>query len=210
MNTADKEINIWENASRPSSPSVDRPSRPSAVSRSSQDSGFGLSRHHDEGSIADSLISNEDGISGRYKRRRRSYGDEEGEARRYPIDLESPVQKSTNASSSDNEHKTLRQNIEKDRTLNQSPSSSSEGMEIDKAASDCELTDDEETTLTKQDRSRRRRRKKSNTSLTKSIAGIDKTSRHERKLADLKVLKNSAINALLIGLWFVHCGALPN
>ena len=63
------------------------------------------------------------------------------------------------------------------------------------------LTDDEETGLTRVDKGKRRRRKRRHTLLDERIAGGLGTSKQERKVADLNVLKSSAINALLIGSW---------
>lgn len=88
----------------------------------------------------------------------------------------------------------------------QSLHSASDEMELDKMASDSELTDDEETGLTNQHRTRRKRRKRKNTSLDERVARgthDNKTSKHDRKLADMSVLKSSAVNVLLIGLWLV-------
>ena len=67
--------------------------------------------------------------------------------------------------------------------------------------SEYELTDDEESEFTSFDKTRRKRRKP--TDLYERIAGARNPSKNERKLADLNVLKNSAVNALLIGLWYV-------
>ncbi|MCJ1436884.1 Triose-phosphate Transporter [Xylographa pallens] len=65
------------------------------------------------------------------------------------------------------------------------------------------LTDDEETGLTRVDKGKRRRRKRRHTLLDERIAGGAGTSKQERKVADLNVLKSSAINALLIGSWYL-------
>ena len=73
------------------------------------------------------------------------------------------------------------------------PSSDEEGM-----VSEYELTDDEESGLASADKIRRKRRKPTN--LHERVVGVGKP---EQKLADLKVLRNSAVNALLIGLWYV-------
>ncbi|MCJ1249252.1 Triose-phosphate Transporter [Trapelia coarctata] len=75
--------------------------------------------------------------------------------------------------------------------------------ESDGPSSEEEVTDDEEAGLTKADRGRRRRRKGRHTSLDERVSGSPKISKKERKLADLSVLKSSAINALLIGLWYL-------
>ena len=104
------------------------------------------------------------------------------------------------------EHKTLLNILGDHRISSQSLHSTDDEMELDKLASDFDLTDDEETGLTNQHRTRRKRRKGKNTLLDKRVAEgphDDKASQHDRKLADMNVLKSSAINALLIGLWLV-------
>lgn len=65
------------------------------------------------------------------------------------------------------------------------------------------VADDEETGLTKPERGRRRRRKRRHTLLDERIAGDVKSTKEERKVADMNVLKSSIVNVLLIALWFV-------
>ena len=104
------------------------------------------------------------------------------------------------------EHETLLSTSGDQRIYNPSLQSTDDEMELDKLASDFELTDDEESGLTNQHRTRRKRRKGKITTLDDRVAEggqDDKTSKHDRKLADMSVLKSSAINALLIGLWLV-------
>ena len=204
MNTRDQERNHWETADSSPLPSANSPSRLSIASHSSQDRDLRHSGHRDGDSLADSYMPDTDGTPERYKRRRRSYTNEETEARRRSTDFQPELWKSSGTLSDNEEHKTLLKNPEEARTSSQSSRSISEDMEMDKMASDYELTDDEETGLTKQDKSQRRQRRRRNTLLDETITGDDKTSKHERKLADINVLKNSAINALLIGLWFVY------
>ncbi|MCJ1395982.1 Triose-phosphate Transporter [Xylographa bjoerkii] len=87
-----------------------------------------------------------------------------------------------------------------------SPHSSRSTSQDDKAERLSEeegLTDDEETGLTTVDKGKRRRRKRRHTLLDERIAGDAGTSKQERKLADFNVLKNSAINALLISSWYL-------
>ena len=67
--------------------------------------------------------------------------------------------------------------------------------------SEYEMTDDEESGLASLDKARRKRRKPAD--LRERVAGGGKPLENEQKLADLNVLKNSAVNALLIGLWYV-------
>ena len=64
-----------------------------------------------------------------------------------------------------------------------------------------EVTDDEEAGLTHVSKAKRRRRKKRHTALDERVASDVRISKKERKLADMSVLKKSAINALLISLW---------
>ena len=82
--------------------------------------------------------------------------------------------------------------------------------ESDVSSSEENVTNDEEVGLTKADRGRRRRRKRRHTSLDERVSGSPNISKKERKLADLSVLKSSAINALLIGLWYVTSEAAEN
>ncbi|MCJ1281717.1 Triose-phosphate Transporter [Xylographa opegraphella] len=65
------------------------------------------------------------------------------------------------------------------------------------------LTDDEEAGLTRVDKGKRWRRKRRHTLLNERIAGGAGTSKQERKVADLNVLKSSLINAVLIGSWYL-------
>ena len=70
----------------------------------------------------------------------------------------------------------------------------------DDSASEEEVTDDEEAGLTNVSRAKRRRKER-HAALDERVASDVKMSKKERKVADLSVLKKSAINALLIGLW---------
>ena len=79
--------------------------------------------------------------------------------------------------------------------------SSSGDFELDKLSSGDGLTDDE-AGLTIPERRKRRRRKRRNTLLDERVVADTDIGKQERKLADLSVLKSSAINALLIGLWY--------
>ena len=79
--------------------------------------------------------------------------------------------------------------------------SSSGDFELDKLSSGDGLTDDE-MGLTIPERRKRRRRKRRNTLLDERVVADTDIGRRERKLADLSVLKSSAVNALLIGLWY--------
>ncbi|RYO98551.1 hypothetical protein DL764_007058 [Monosporascus ibericus] len=72
----------------------------------------------------------------------------------------------------------------------------------DDSLSDEDLHDDEETGLTKKDRKRKRSKRRRNTRLDQRIAR-DKLSEEERKEADQNVARSLAINAVLIGLWYL-------
>ena len=69
------------------------------------------------------------------------------------------------------------------------------------SSSEGEVTDDQEAGLTNVNRAKRRRRRKRHTALDDRVASDVKMSKKEQKLADMSVLKKSAVNALLIGLW---------
>ena len=88
-----------------------------------------------------------------------------------------------------------------------SPDDKEEGLSDEEGS-----TDDEETGLTRVDQGKRRRKKRRHTMLDERVADGIETSKQGRKVADLNVLKTSAINALLIGSWYVNllfCG-VPN
>ncbi|RYP72198.1 hypothetical protein DL771_004328 [Monosporascus sp. 5C6A] len=72
----------------------------------------------------------------------------------------------------------------------------------DDSLSDEDLHDDEETGLTKKDRKRKQSKRRRNTRLDQRIAR-DKLSDEERKEADQNVARSLAINAVLIGLWYL-------
>lgn len=72
----------------------------------------------------------------------------------------------------------------------------------DDSLSDEDLHDDEETGLTKKDKKRKRSKRRRNTRLDQRIAQ-DKLSEEERKEADQNVARSLAINAVLIGLWYL-------
>lgn len=64
-------------------------------------------------------------------------------------------------------------------------------------------TDDEEAGLTRTDRRRRKRRRKQQMLLHERVAGDSTTATEGGARADVSVLRRLAINALLIGAWFV-------
>ncbi|KAK6957598.1 hypothetical protein Daesc_000385 [Daldinia eschscholtzii] len=72
----------------------------------------------------------------------------------------------------------------------------------DDSLSEEDLHDDEETGLTKKDRRRKRAKRRRNTRLDQRIAR-DKITDEERKEADQDVFKKLAVNAVLIGLWYL-------
>ena len=102
-----------------------------------------------------------------------------------------------------NDHKDRSTGIEGQLEADHSAGSMSEEVEMDKMSDD-ELTDDEETGLTKQDKIKRTEGKKRKTSPDQRVAEDGSTAKSIKKLADFNVLKNSAINAVLIGLWYAH------
>ena len=81
--------------------------------------------------------------------------------------------------------------------------STSEDVELEDLLSDEGPEDDEEAGLSKMDRRRRRRRKERNSRLDSRVMKDVKTTNTQRSLADRVVLKESLINAVLIGLWYV-------
>ncbi|KAI0537982.1 triose-phosphate transporter family-domain-containing protein [Xylaria digitata] len=74
--------------------------------------------------------------------------------------------------------------------------------EDDGSLSDEDLHDDEETGLTKKDKRRKEKKRRRNTRLDQRIAR-DNLSDEERKQADQNVLRKLAINAALIGFWYM-------
>ncbi|KAI9048245.1 hypothetical protein LZ554_008040 [Drepanopeziza brunnea f. sp. 'monogermtubi'] len=89
-----------------------------------------------------------------------------------------------------------------------SDDSTSEDLELDELSDDG-LQDDEETGLTGKIKGRRRQRRRKITLLDQRIAGDGHVgakiaiTAEEKKEADQNVVKNSLINGLLIGLWYV-------
>ncbi|KAL1310826.1 hypothetical protein AAFC00_001063 [Neodothiora populina] len=79
---------------------------------------------------------------------------------------------------------------------------SSSDWEMDDMRSDEGLQDDEETGLTQQERSKRKRRKRRNTMMEERIAQDDSMAKEERRLANASMLRDSLINAILIGMWY--------
>ncbi|KAL9943704.1 hypothetical protein ACHAQF_006558 [Verticillium nonalfalfae] len=73
----------------------------------------------------------------------------------------------------------------------------------DDSFSDEDLHDDEETGLTKKDRRRKRQKKRRNTLLDQRIARGGDITAEEKKEADHNVVRNLAINASLILLWYI-------
>ncbi|KAL7627806.1 hypothetical protein AAE478_002001 [Parahypoxylon ruwenzoriense] len=65
-----------------------------------------------------------------------------------------------------------------------------------------DLHDDEETGLTKKDKRRKQAKRRRNTRLDQRIAR-DKITDEERKEADQNVFRKIAVNAVLIGLWYL-------
>ncbi|KAK5628462.1 hypothetical protein RRF57_004177 [Xylaria bambusicola] len=72
----------------------------------------------------------------------------------------------------------------------------------DDSLSDEDLHDDEETGLTSKDKRRKQDKRRRNTRLDQRIAR-DNLTDEERKQADQSVIRRLAINAVLIGLWYM-------
>ena len=66
-----------------------------------------------------------------------------------------------------------------------------------------ESDDDEEAGLDPEGKRQKRKRRARETSLDRRVAGDTLSLQDERKLADLAVLKRSAVNAVLIALWYI-------
>jgi solute carrier family 35 protein C2 len=81
--------------------------------------------------------------------------------------------------------------------------STSDDVELSAMSDDEGLQDDEETGLTGKDRQRRKRRRRRNTLLDQRIASEVRLTAEVQKEADQSVVKNSLINVLLIGLWYL-------
>lgn len=81
--------------------------------------------------------------------------------------------------------------------------STSDDVELSRMASEDALTDDEETGLTKKDKEHRKRKRRRNTRLAERIAGNNKSSKQERKIADRNFIKAMIINVLLIMSWYI-------
>ena len=81
--------------------------------------------------------------------------------------------------------------------------STSDDVELDELASEDGLEDDEETGLTIAERKERTRRKIRRMQLDQRVAVDHKSSKQEQMEANQSVIKNSIINAILIGLWYM-------
>ncbi|OJD17187.1 hypothetical protein AJ78_02680 [Emergomyces pasteurianus Ep9510] len=79
----------------------------------------------------------------------------------------------------------------------------SEVLEMDFLGSDDDLNDDEETGLTARERRQRwKQRKRHRRELDARVVEV-KISEGDRRLADKAVIKRLAVNAILIGLWYI-------
>lgn len=72
----------------------------------------------------------------------------------------------------------------------------------DDSLSDEDLHDDEETGLTSKDKRRKQDKRRRNTRLDQRIAR-DNLTDEERKQADQNVIRRLAVNAVLIGFWYM-------
>ncbi|PNS20699.1 hypothetical protein CAC42_2944 [Sphaceloma murrayae] len=79
---------------------------------------------------------------------------------------------------------------------------SSSDWEMQDMYSDDGLEDDEETGLTNVDKHKRRKRKRRNTRLDERVSHDNMTDIDEKRLAYKTLVKESLINALLIGMWY--------
>jgi solute carrier family 35 protein C2 len=75
-------------------------------------------------------------------------------------------------------------------------------FEMDNLRAEDDVQDDEETGLTEPERRKERQRKQKNTQLDERIASDMSDSKTEERLTRMAVLKNMAINAILIGCWY--------
>ncbi|KAI1276216.1 triose-phosphate transporter family-domain-containing protein [Xylaria sp. FL0933] len=80
--------------------------------------------------------------------------------------------------------------------------SRSKSRDDDDSLSDEDLHDDEETGLTSKDKRRKRAKRRRSTRLDQRIVR-DNLTDEERKLADQSVARRLAVNAVLIGLWYM-------
>ena len=78
----------------------------------------------------------------------------------------------------------------------------SEDVELKNMSSDLDVTEDEETGLTKKDMGRRKRRRRRNTLLKDRVMGVPSVPKQEHDSADRSVIKALLINALLIASWY--------
>ncbi|KAI9892089.1 MAG: Triose-phosphate Transporter [Vezdaea aestivalis] len=81
--------------------------------------------------------------------------------------------------------------------------STSDDVEMDELSDDSEILDDEETGLTEIERKQRQRRKRRKMRLDGRVAKEVKTTSQERREADQNVIRNSIVNVVLIGLWYL-------
>ena len=203
MEASDLEQNHWKSANSTPLPSGNLLARRSSSSRPNHDASSPRDASPERPPSTHSLHSDMDEAKDGYRRRKKSpVGIDRLENRTLNEGMSNKSRrKSQAADEGEHKHHILAQN-EYEAEAKSSRSSSGD-FELDDTLSEDALTDDEETGLTKPDRRKRRRRKRRNTLLDERIAGDSNIEKQERKLADLSVLKSSAINALLIGLWYV-------
>lgn len=78
-----------------------------------------------------------------------------------------------------------------------------EDVQLDDILAEEGLEDDEETGLTGNERKKRRSRKKRKMDLDERVAGELRLKKDMRKEADLSIIRQSLINGVLIGLWYI-------
>jgi solute carrier family 35 protein C2 len=93
--------------------------------------------------------------------------------------------------------------ISADEGSDLSAQSTSDDVELEELHSEDGFENDEETGLTSAERKERTRRKLRRMQLDERVAVDHKSSRQEQMEADQSVIKNSIINAILIGLWYM-------
>ncbi|MCJ1313641.1 Triose-phosphate Transporter [Agyrium rufum] len=152
--------------------------------------------------------SHSDGRDAHYVSPRSSHESTESRRRRYSKETcdkqERPSHRQGNGSRKNKESKSFQEVSGEPGFSSQSSATTSEELEMDKwdSEDEDESQDDEETGLRQKQR-RRRRRRESSPNGDAEREEADQSKKKERKLADLKVLKSSIVNVLLICSWYL-------
>ncbi|MCJ1473403.1 Triose-phosphate Transporter [Lambiella insularis] len=199
MEVAALEQNHWKSAG----PSPSRPTvtdlRRSMSSRPSHDSLTLRTEHFARSKLMQPEETDKEGDIDHYGRRRRSQNSGENGDLSTVRDASSS-QRSLRVSGGKEEHK---RGTGSPALPNDSAGLPRSTSKEENLSEEDGLTDDEETGLTKPERGRRRRRKRRHTLFDERIAGDFRIAKEERKTADMNVLKSSAVNAILIALWYL-------